>query len=77
MNPKQMVYLINADFERRREEEWRELHRRPDALPLPPENEPIDVGTRLSAVVRGWLHRLPPEPIAHAKRAGDDGARAI
>jgi hypothetical protein len=24
----------------RRAEEWRRLHRRPDALPLPPEHEP-------------------------------------
>ena len=80
MNPKQMVYLINADFEQRREEEWRELHRRPDALPLPPEEEePIDVGTRLRAVVRGWLNRLPPESVSRvsrAPRAADDEARA-
>jgi broad specificity phosphatase PhoE len=77
MNPKQMVFLINADFERRREEEWRALHRRPDAPPLPPEEPTIDVGTRLSAVVRGWLHRLPADPISSSRRAGDDEAPAV
>jgi broad specificity phosphatase PhoE len=77
MNPKQMVYLINADFERRREEEWLALHRRPDALPLPPEEPTTDVGTRLSAVVRGWLHRLPADPISRSRRAGDDEAPAV
>ena len=77
MNPKQMVYLINADSERRREEAWRELHRRPDALPLPPEEPTIDVGTRLSAIVRGWLHRLPAEPISRPRRASDDEAPAV
>jgi broad specificity phosphatase PhoE len=79
MNPKQMVNLLNADFERQRQEAWRELHRRPDALPLPPEDEPIDVGTRLKAVVRGWLHRLPPKTVVQASRAtraADDEARA-
>jgi broad specificity phosphatase PhoE len=77
MNPKQMVYLINSDLERRREEEWRALHRRPDALPLPPEEPAIDVGTRLSRMIRGWLHRLPADPIPHARRAGDDEAPAV
>jgi len=56
MHPKQMVYLINADFDRRREEAWRELHRRPDALPLPPEPEPgPTIRARLNAAIAAWL----------------------
>ena len=74
MNPKQMVYLINADFEGRREDEWLALHRRPDALALPLEEPTVDFGTRLSAVVRGKLRRLPPDPIPRPRRACDDEA---
>lgn len=76
MNPKQMVYLINADFERQREEAWRELHRRPDAEPLPPEPEKqagIGLGLRLSMVVRGWLLRLA-DALPHPR---DDEASAV
>ena len=38
----------------RRADEWRRLHRRPDALPLPPEPEPAP--SRLTAL-RGALRR--------------------
>jgi hypothetical protein len=37
MYPKLNVFLITQDAERRREREWQELLRRPDAPPLPPE----------------------------------------
>lgn len=56
MHPKQMVHLIRADWERQREEAWRELHRRPDALPLPPEPEPgPSLRARLNAAIAAWL----------------------
>jgi broad specificity phosphatase PhoE len=75
MYPKQMVFLINEDFERRREQEWQEALRRPDALPLPPEEPAIDVRARLSAVVRGWLLRMPPTQTGSP--AKDDEAPAL
>jgi hypothetical protein len=44
MNPQVMLAAILArsvhEDEWRRADEWRRLHRRPDALPLPPEPEP-------------------------------------
>jgi hypothetical protein len=67
MYPKQMVFLIYEDFERRREQEWQELFRRPDAPPLPPEEPAIDVGLRLAATIRGWLHRLPADKVPAAR----------
>jgi len=63
MYPKLNVFLITQDAERRREREWQELLRRPDAPPLPPEEPTIDVGTRLAATIRGWLHRLPADKV--------------
>ena len=76
MNPKQMVYLINADFERRREEEWLELHRRPDALPLSPEEPRVGIGTRLRAAVRAFANPLLLERPIPSDHVSDD-ARAV
>ena len=67
MYPKQMVFLITQDAEGRREREWQELLRRPDAPPLPPEEPAIDVGLRLAATIRGWLHRLPADNVPTAR----------
>ena len=67
MYPKQMVFLITQDAERRREREWQELLRRPDAPPLPPEAPTIDVGLRLATTIRGWLHRLPADKVPPAR----------
>ena len=67
MYPKQIVFLITQDAESRREREWQELLRRPDASPLPPEEPAIDVGLRLAATIRGWLHRLPADKVPTAR----------
>jgi broad specificity phosphatase PhoE len=71
-----MMTLINGDFEKRREEEFIALHRRPDALPLPPEEPAPSFGDRLSAVVTGWLHRLPAPP-ERVLRRGDDEVTVV
>jgi hypothetical protein len=76
MNPKRMVYLINADFERRREEEWLELHRRPDALPLPPEEPRVGIRTRLSAAVRAFVDPLLLERPLPPDHLSDDAPAA-
>jgi hypothetical protein len=58
--------VLNAagNAETAREAEWRELHRRPDALPLPPSAE---AAPRLSVA---WLTRLSRRrPAARASRA--------
>jgi hypothetical protein len=73
MYPKFMIDAVNQDFDQRREDEWQELLRRPDAEPLPPEPEPgPGLGTRLAIVVRGWLLRLADA--LPAGPAGDDEA---
>ncbi len=74
MDPKLMLTLITGDLERRRQEEVEAMFRRPDALPLPPEAPAPTFGDRLSAVVTGWLKRLPAEPVA---RRTDDEVRAV
>ncbi len=76
MDPKLMMTLIKHDFEKRREEEFIALHRRPDALPLPPEEPTPSFGDRLSAVVTGWLLRLPAPP-EHVPRRGDDEVTVV
>jgi hypothetical protein len=74
MDPKLMMTLIKGDLERRREEEFIAMFRRPDALPLPPEEPKATFGERLSAVVTGWLHRLPapPEPVVRPRHRDDE-----
>lgn len=58
MNPQVTLASILArsvhEDDWRRADEWRRLHRRPDALPLPP--EPEHAPSRL-ATLRGALHR--------------------
>jgi broad specificity phosphatase PhoE len=76
MDPKLMLTLITGDLERRRGEEFEATFRRPDALPLPPEEPAPTFGDRLSAVLTGWLHRLPSEPVARMAR-GDDEVTAV
>lgn len=53
-----LVKWMEREFERQREDEFRALMRRPDALPLPPE-EPggPSIGDRWSHVVDGWRSR--------------------
>lgn len=41
-----------ADAHRAREAEWREMHRRPDAEPLPDEHEPASWLDRLASAIR-------------------------
>ena len=63
MNPRLGVELIVADWERQREEAWREMHHRPDAPPLPPEPEPgPSLRLRLNAAVAAWLDPAKLEP---------------
>jgi len=39
MDPRNYSRYLRADWDRRREEAWLEMHRRPDAEPLPDEPE--------------------------------------
>jgi hypothetical protein len=73
MYPKFMIDSINEDFERRRDEEFQAMLRRPDAEPLPPEPEKgPGFGMRLSVAIRGGLLRLA-DALPHP-RADDEAA---
>jgi broad specificity phosphatase PhoE len=61
-----MVSWIEEEFERRRNEEFQATLRRPDALPLPPEEPTASFGERLSRVVNGWMNHLPSASDARA-----------
>jgi broad specificity phosphatase PhoE len=77
-----MTSWIEEEFERRREEEFQATLRRPDALPLPPEEPMASFGDRLSRVINGWMNHVPSASAARAAttasartiRRRDDGA---
>jgi len=65
-----MVSWIEEEFERRRDEEFQATLRRPDALPLPPEEPNASFGERLSRVVSGWMSHVPSASAARAATMG-------
>lgn len=68
-----LVNWIARESARQREEEFREALRRPDALPLPPEEPTPSLGDRLGRVANGWRSHVPARAsAAPARRRGDD-----
>lgn len=76
MHPRQMAFLIAEDRSRRRDHEWQDMLRRPDAPPLPEEAATVGLRTRLSAAVRAFVDPLLLERPMRTDRLDDD-ARAV
>jgi hypothetical protein len=59
--------MLASDHEARKRDAWIELHRRPDAEPLPPLPEPTPgLARRLLSAVAERLHRQTAVPGAEA-----------